>query len=144
MKKSIWLLSVSAALPVVALLALSAAAAEHRSSHPGGSRPAKSTPAKPTTQNEQYAVVEIGDEIKSIRVSDIPNEKKRVAEDYKKAMKEWNDLKKSDPQAERPPKLSVKTLKQGFNTQKGADEYRDKLLEKTGKGDKAGARPKAH
>jgi hypothetical protein len=89
------------------------------------------TSAKPA--EESYTIVQIGDEVKAIRTSDMAVEKKRVADDYKKAMKAWRDAKKSDPKAERPPKMMVKTKKTGFSVKTEADKYAAKLQDELDK-----------
>jgi hypothetical protein len=42
-------------------------------------------------------------------------------------LKEWRDLIKTDPQSPRPIRVTIKKIKVGYETQKIAQEYADKL-----------------
>ena len=66
-------------------------------------------------------------EYKVIPTSTYKDEEKRIKDAYTELLKEWQDLKKSDPQAPRPVKPIIKKLKTGYQTQKIAQEYADKL-----------------
>jgi hypothetical protein len=90
------------------------------------SRPAKSTSK---TKTESYMVIEVGGEYRAIRTSALKDEKKRIEDDYKKALDLWQDEVKVDSKAKRPTKATVIVKKGGFKTQKGADEYLAKLKE---------------
>ena len=73
-----------------------------------------------------------------------PTEKKKLADEYKKAMADWKDAKKSDPKAPRPVPAKLKIVKTGFNDQKGAKEYmRQASDEDEQKGDSKGDSKKA-
>jgi hypothetical protein len=127
MKKSL-LLSFFVAISLVGGACLSALAADHHSS---SSSP---RPGKGASSNQTYVVVQIGEEYKVLDSSRINDEKKDLKKKYEEKMKEWQDLRKSDPKLERPVRLNLRIIKSGFKTQKGADEYRQTLEEKdTGK-----------
>ena len=87
--------------------------------------------ATTTTYDQMYKV---------ITTSQLKDEKKRIEEEYKKLIEEWEDKKQIDPQTPKPKKATIKTLKT-FQTQSVADEYRKKLLDDLAKkdGDKPGA-----
>ncbi len=84
---------------------------------------------------ETYMVIKVTDEnktenkveYKAIAASQLKSEEKRVNDDYKQKLKEWHDLKKSDPTAPHPVKIAIKKLQVGYETQKIAQEYADKL-----------------
>ena len=90
-------------------------------------------------QDETVYVVQIGDEYKAIKKSDYRNEEKKLEEDYKQAIKEWQDSRKLDPKAPRPPKPIMKK-KGTFQTDKVAQDFIDKLKEEDEK--KAGGKEK--
>ncbi len=91
--------------------------------------PAASLAATTKKAPEQWVVVKIGDDYKAIRSTEVSNEKKKLADDYKKALEDWKDLRKSDPKAPRPMRVKFKIVKSGFSTEKGAKEYIDKVVE---------------
>ena len=88
--------------------------------------------------NETYLVIKVTDEnktenkgdnkveYKAITASQFKTEEKRVNDDYKQKMKEWHDLKKTDPQAPMPMRTHQEVPKT-YETQKIAQEYADKL-----------------
>jgi hypothetical protein len=86
------------------------------------------------TAPETYMVVKIGDEYKVLGTTRLKDEEKRIKDEYNTKYKEWQDEKKSDPQAPRPVKPTIKKIKTGYLTQKVAQEYADKLKEE-GKAD---------
>jgi len=94
-------------------------------------------------KEETYIVVKEGEEYKVITASSYNDEVKRLNEDNKKKMDEWHDLIKSDNTTPRPKKIIPKKMPITFKTQKGAQEYADKLLEKDGKNDKSGVPAKS-
>ena len=63
------------------------------------------TPTGSSSQNENWCVVQEGDEFKPIRSTDLTNEKKRLADQYKADMKKWKADKVKDPDAPKPHKL---------------------------------------
>jgi hypothetical protein len=87
-------------------------------------------PAKSTSKTESYMVVEVGGEYKVIRTSALKDEKKRLEDDYKKAVDLWQDEIKAGSKSDRPVKKIILVKKGGFKTQKGADDYVAKLKEK--------------
>ncbi len=128
--KKLALLPIFTGLVTVAGLCQSCWAQGHHSTP----RPTTTRPA--VAKDEKWIVVKIGEDYKSIRDQDLQNEQKRLTEEYKKKMKEWQDERKHDSKAEKPPKLVAKRVGPVFNTQKGADEYRETLEDKGGKGKK--------
>jgi hypothetical protein len=90
---------------------------------------------KTTTKAETYAVIQIGEEIKVVPGSQLASEKKRVAEDYKREMKAYQDSKKEAGKGKdkveipKPVQKKVKVLKSSCKSEKEAIEYRDKLLQ---------------
>ena len=99
------------------------------------------------SQTETWSVVQIGDEFKAIRSSDLKSEKKRVADQYKADIKKWEADKIKDPDAPRPPRLFVRVRKTNIDSQEAAKNYCDKFqeeLDKKNEGkDSSGDKPKA-
>jgi hypothetical protein len=96
----------------------------------GGSR--GNSPGRDT--NETYMVIRITDdwkdpkyEYKVIATSALRDEEKRISDENDQRLIEWNDEKKNDPQTPRPTKISLKKLKTGYQIQRIAQEYADKL-----------------
>jgi hypothetical protein len=130
MKKFLPAVALSVSIFAMALFALSRA-------HAWG------VPHKGTTKNESYMVIKIIDENKTddargggannkiqfkvISASQYKDEEKRVNDDNATKLKEWKDLIKTDPQTPRPIKITIKKIKTGYQTQKIAQEYCDKL-----------------
>jgi hypothetical protein len=91
--------------------------------------------SKGAAKNETYMVIKITDEsktdnkveYKAIATSQLANEEKRVKDDYTQKMKEWHDLRKTDPNAPAPKKIKIQKIKSDYETQKIAQEYADKL-----------------
>jgi hypothetical protein len=81
-------------------------------------------PIKPSTKPavQAYTVIQVGDECKVILTSDLAAEKKKVADQYKDDMKQWQKDKKDDPNAPKPAKLVVKVIKGGFKDKAEADK----------------------
>jgi len=88
-----------------------------------------------TTKAETYAVIQIGEEIKVVPGSQLAAERKRVAEEYKRDMKTYQDSKKDSGKGKdkveipKPVQKKVKVLKPSCKNEKEAIEYRDKLLQ---------------
>jgi hypothetical protein len=108
----------------VFILAVSFLAPSAASAAPSPKRAA--TPAA-----ETYMVVKIGDDYKVLGSAHLKDEEKRLKDDYAQKMKEWHDLKKTDPQAPAPQKLVIKKIPKlnGYLTQTKAQEAADKLKE---------------
>jgi hypothetical protein len=90
---------------------------------------------------DSYIVVQINDESKSeykvVSSSQMKSEKKRIADEYKGRVKAWNDDRKTDPTIPKPVQATLKIMKDGFETQEGADRYKKKLEDDdAGNGDK--------
>jgi hypothetical protein len=98
------------------------------------SRPARGS-GKGAAQ-DTYQVMKIDDEYKVVTTKSIKDEKKRVTEEFSAKVKEWQDEKKTDPTLKRPTPPRVTVIVTKFNTQKGAQDYVDKLLDEAdSKGD---------
>ena len=96
MKKSL-VISLSAAIIFAAGLVFVPTIAQAQSKH-------SSSGKGNVKQDETVYVVQIGDEYKAIKKSDRQTEKKKLEDDYKQAIKEWQDSRKLDPKASRPTK----------------------------------------
>jgi hypothetical protein len=120
MKRSRLLSAIVGVVVGMGLLAATGRAGAQSSSHH----------SKSATKTESYMVVECGGEYKVIRTSSLKDEKKRVEDDYKKALDLWQDEIKAGSKSERPIKKIIVVKKGGFKTQKGADEYVATLKEK--------------
>jgi hypothetical protein len=77
--------------------------------------------------NDTYYVVQIGEEYKVVAKSRFKDEQKRLDDDYKKALKEWLDRRRIEPDAKRPVKLIIKKIGTPFQTEKVAQEEAQKL-----------------
>ncbi len=85
--------------------------------------------------NDTYMVIKITDENKTdnkiefkvVTSTQYKDEEKRVKDDNAEKLKEWQDLIKTDPQTPRPSKILIVKVKTGYQTQKIAQEYADKL-----------------
>jgi hypothetical protein len=88
-----------------------------------------------TKKNETYMVIKVTDEnktenkveYKAISKTQLKDEQKRAADDFKSKLKEWHDLRKTDPTAPMPKRIKIEKLKDNYETQKIAQEYADKL-----------------
>ena len=49
--------------------------------------------------DETHMVIKVGDEYKVVTASRLKHEEKKVKDDYAQELKEWHDLKKTDPNA---------------------------------------------
>ena len=106
-----------------------------------------------TTKVETYMVVKIIDdnkaedkdkiEYRAISASQFKDEEKRVKDDNALKLKEWHDLRKTDPTAPMPKKIIIKKIPRltGYQTQKIAQEAADKLKDEEANKDNAGAKP---
>jgi len=76
-------------------------------------------------------------EYKAITTKTLHDEVKKAKDDHDQAIKEWKDELKSDPKATRPPQWTPKKVSGTpiFETQKGAQDYIDKLKEEDEKKD---------
>ena len=96
-----------------------------------GGRPGIKTAA---AKSEPYAVVQIGDEIKVIRKSEVNEEKKRIAEEYKQKMKTYEEAKKEATKNKekleepKPDKrdYTMRVLKSSCKTEQEANDYCEK------------------
>jgi len=87
---------------------------------------------------ETYMVIKVTDdnkaenkvEYKAISKSQFKDEQKRAMEDYKLKMKEWHDLKKTDPTAPAPTRIRIDKIQSDYETMKIAQEYVEKLRKK--------------
>jgi hypothetical protein len=66
-------------------------------------------------------------EYKVINTSQYKDEEKRLKDAYNVKLKEWKDLKKTEPTAPMPVKPIIKKIGTPYLTQKVAQEYVDKL-----------------
>ncbi len=106
-----------------------------------------------TPKTETYAVVQIGEDVKVIRKSELATLKKSNAEEYKRAMKEYKDAKKEaakskdkatdKPALEKPVQRKiVDVAKKTFKTEQEANTWMENHLDskkdqpKTDKADK--------
>ncbi len=142
MKRSIVSLAVAAAVVVGGVFILSASAK------------AQSHHNRTTTKSkvESYVVVKISgqtrtgapagdqaaaaDEYKVFSTTALATEEKRIKDDNKKKLEEWEDARRADPSLERPVRVRIKRIASGFKTQEGAQKYIDEIKEKEEGGDK--------
>jgi hypothetical protein len=93
-------------------------------------------------QNDTYMVVQVMTSFRNsdgkteykkdytvIAVKTLRDKQKEAKDSYDKALKLWNDERKTDPAAPRPVKWVPKKIGPTFETQQGAQEYSDKLKE---------------
>jgi hypothetical protein len=94
-------------------------------------------PAAPKV--EMFAVVKDGDSIKVVKKSELVTLKKKAADDYKSALKAYQEAKKKpskdkDPadakELVKPVKHTWTTLKDSFKTEDDAKAWKDDLLQK--------------
>jgi hypothetical protein len=83
-------------------------------------------------KNETYAVVQIGDEMRVIRKSELTGLKKSTAEEDKKAKKDYDEAKKAAKTKEEkaelgkpPASRKVIVKKQAFKTEQEANDWID-------------------
>ncbi|MEI8371930.1 MAG: hypothetical protein WCJ35_03745 [Planctomycetota bacterium] len=108
---------------------------------PSGARAANPPKKAIAPKAETYLVIKVTDdnktenearnrvEYKAITKSQFKDEQKRAADDYKLKMKEWHDLKKTDPTAPMPKKIKIEKIQSDYETLKVAQEYVRKLTE---------------
>jgi hypothetical protein len=143
-------------LVATAICALSplAAHAQPRASHGGGSKTETYLVVQiidPSVEASKETTKEVNNDqnrndqnrqmYKVINSTQLKDEKRRLEEESKEQLLEWEDAKKIDPQTPKPSKKTIKILKT-FHTQKIADEYLQKLLDELAKkegGDKPAA-----
>ena len=115
-------------------------------------------PRTPVPRAETYSVVQIGDEVKVVKKSELAALKKSAAEDYKRAMKEYKDAKKEaaknkdkstdKPALEKPIQQKI-VVKKTFKNEDEAKAWVETHLRsqkdepKTGKSDKTDKTEKA-
>ncbi len=135
MRKPVVLVTVMAGILVACLMTTSGSAA----------------PRTATPKPETYSVIQIGDEMKVIKKSELAALKKSAAEDYKRAMKEYKETKKEaaknkdkatdKPALEKPVQQKI-VIKKTFKTEQEANTWMENHLQsqkdepKTGKTDK--------
>jgi len=94
-------------------------------------------PAQKAAKVDLFAVVQIGEEIKVVRKSELTSLPKTVAEEDKKRQKAYEDSKKGKGagkdvdqyQMPKPVKRSVRILKNSLKTEQDAREWKEKFLE---------------
>jgi acetylglutamate synthase len=95
---------------------------------------AKAAPAA-AQHKEQYMVVQVGDDISVISKSQLTEEKKRIAQEYKDEMKTYELAKKDAVKKKekfdqpKPTKHIVKILKNSLKSEQEADEWKSKYME---------------
>jgi len=97
-----------------------------------------------TAVPETFIVVKIGDDYKAIGKSTLKNERKRVDDEYATKVKEWHDLRKTDPTAPHPVKPIIKIIGTPYETQKIAQKAADDLKDEAANKDDATATTKKH
>ena len=143
MKKYLPALALSVSIFALALFALSRA---HAWGVPHG-RP---------TKTQTYLVVKIVDESKTnsrndskpemkteyrvIPTTQFKDEEKRLKDEYAKRRLKWLDEKKTDPTKPMPVRPTIEKIGTPYQTQKGAEEYADKLRDEAEGKDKQNAR----
>ena len=126
MKKRVMLASAM----VVALIAGALSAPSHAAEH---GRLAQKPAA---TKVEMYSVVQVGDEVKVLKKSELITFQKGLADAYKQEMKAYNEAKKEAGKKKekldmpKPVKPIVKTLKTLLKSQQEADDWREKFVQK--------------
>ncbi len=109
-------------------------------------RPAEAAKHSNPNKTETYMVIKVTDEskdeskgekkiqYKAISSTQLKDEMKRAADDYKQKVKEWHDLKMTDPTAPMPKRIKIEKVKVNYETQKVAQEYADKLTKELEEG----------
>jgi acetylglutamate synthase len=102
-----------------------------------------SADAKAATQKKElYMVIQVGDDISVIPKSQLTEENKRVAQEYKEELKTYEQAKKEAVKKKekleqpKPTKHLVKILKNGLKSEQEADDWKSKYLEDHGGGGK--------
>ncbi len=126
MKKSARLAAAVVAV-LVASLWTAAAGAQVPARYPGKA-------ASPKT--ERYAVVQIGDETRVVRQSELSSLQKSVEETYRRDLKAYQEAKKTAGKNKdtadgfaKPVKNTVKALKKSLKSMEDAEAWREKFLE---------------
>ncbi len=97
-----------------------------------------------TPKVETYSVVQIGDEAKVVKKSELVGLRKTAAEDYKRAVKDYNTAKKEATKSkdkdksapEKPVKRKIVDLaKKTFKTEQEANTWLDNYLQEPKKDD---------
>lgn len=126
MRKSIVFVTAMAGMFVACLMIASVSAATKRAA------------ATATPKAETYSVVQIGDDIKVVKKSELAALKKSNTEEYKKAVKEYNAAKKEaakskdkdKPALEKPVKRKIVDLaKKTFKTEQDANTWMENNLQ---------------
>ncbi len=110
----------------------------------------RSPTTPPPTKNEAYSVIQVGQEVKVVKKSEVKAEEKSVKDRYQRDMKAYQEAKKSAgknkdaaSQAVKPDKANYvfKILKASCKTKDEADDYaakhQDGKTDKTSKTDSA-------
>jgi hypothetical protein len=88
------------------------------------------------TKTETYSVVQVGDEIKVVKKSEMMTFQKGLADAYKQEMKTYNEAKKEASKKKekldmpKPVKPTVKTLKPSLKSQQEAEDWCEKFVQK--------------
>ena len=106
-----------------------------------GTLPTDRAPANartpPVAKNESYSVIQIGEDIKVVSSSDKIKLTKQADDDYKKALKNYQDAKKDknnhDPKPDKKD-YTLKVLKASFKTQDDAQKFADDKIKERDKG----------
>ncbi|MGW8256477.1 MAG: hypothetical protein ACWGMZ_03225 [Thermoguttaceae bacterium] len=106
---------------------------QRHSSHHASPRTAPHSRAQ-ANQHEMYAVVEVGGELKVVPKSSLNTLKKNLADEYRQALKAYQQSKKTKHKSQgaplkAPKKQTLKILKSSFKTQAEADKYCEKIIE---------------
>ena len=86
-------------------------------------------------RKELYMVVQVGNDVSVIPKSQLTEEKKRIAQQYKEETKSYEQAKREAVKKRekialaRPIKHTVKVLKNGLKSQQEADAWKEKFLE---------------
>jgi len=108
--------------------------------------PPRSAGKAATPKVETYSVVQIGDEAKVVKKSELASLRKTAAEDYKRAVKDYNTAKKEAAKSkdkdkdksapEKPVKRKIVDLaKKTFKTEQEAGTWLDNYLQEPKKDD---------
>lgn len=90
----------------------------------------------PAKKAEVFAVVQIGDEIRVVRKSELTGLNKSVAEEDKRRQKAYEASKKGKgmgremaPEMTKPVKRTVRVLKNSLKTEQDAREWKEKFMD---------------
>ena len=102
------------------------------------------------SNGDTFSVVQIGDDVKVVKGSEIAGLRKKIDEDFQASTKAWNDSKQAAAKAKKkfneskPVKPTLQVLAQAIKKEEDADKIRDKKLKeieshkKKGKGNGKG------